>query len=53
MTPESCNLPICWGEFAEHVPVATRKAPLLDSAELLEHVSTATDLTEEELHTVT
>jgi hypothetical protein len=49
MTPESRNLPICWAGLAERVPVATRKAPLLDG-ELLEHVSIATNTTEEAMH---
>jgi hypothetical protein len=35
--------------FAEHVPAATRKAPLLDG-ELLEHVSIATNTTDEAMH---
>jgi hypothetical protein len=51
MTPESCNLPICWAGLAEHVPAATRKAPLLDG-ELLEHVSTATNTTEEAMYCI-
>jgi hypothetical protein len=37
--------------FAEHVPVATRKAPLL-YGELLEHVSTAANTTEEAIHCI-
>jgi hypothetical protein len=48
MMPESCNLPIC---FAEHVPMATWKAQLLDG-ELLEHVSTAMNTTEESMHCI-
>jgi hypothetical protein len=37
--------------FAEHVPVAKRKAPLLDG-ELLEHVSTVKNTTEEAMHCI-
>jgi hypothetical protein len=37
--------------FAEHVPVTKWKAPLLDD-ELLEHVSTATNETEEAMHCI-
>jgi hypothetical protein len=51
MTPESCNLHICLAGVTEHVPVATGKASLLDG-ELLEHVSTATNTTEEAMHCI-
>jgi hypothetical protein len=37
--------------FAEHVLVATRNAQLLDG-EMLEHVSTATNTTEEAMHCI-
>jgi hypothetical protein len=43
--------PSAWRGFAEPVPVATRKAPLLDG-ELLEQVSTATNTTEEAMHCI-
>jgi hypothetical protein len=45
MMPESCNLPICWWGFAEHISVETWNTPLLDG-KLLEHVTTATNMTE-------
>jgi hypothetical protein len=51
MTPESCNLPIAWWGFTGQVPVATRKILLLDS-ELLEHVSTTMNTTEEAMHCI-
>jgi hypothetical protein len=35
----------------EHIPMATPKAPLLDG-EMLEHVSTATDMAEEAMHCI-
>jgi hypothetical protein len=38
-------------EFAEHVPVATRKAPLMDG-KLLEHVSIVTNTTKEATHCI-
>jgi hypothetical protein len=39
-----------WG-YAKHIPVATRKAPALDG-KLLEHVSIATNRTEEAMHCI-
>jgi hypothetical protein len=49
MMPESCNLPICWAVLHCARSRGNMEGAVPDG-ELLEHISTATNVTEEAMH---